>query len=223
MRTIKGEVLYEVSDVEQLALRGTASSIGLQAVEQIVHWVRGYLACPHAHLGRSGKVCPFIPEALRKRTLHFAVESQAAAVATVREAIAKYLPSFRELAGERQAANADDKILVGIIVLFPAVTDLTVIDTVQGEEKLRYVEEGLMLGQFHQQCQEPGIRNPAFMPLRSPVPLLAIRHMVPSDLVFLSARADYLRAFKRFIDPSSLPPELVPVYNAACDNLGVPR
>jgi hypothetical protein len=43
----------------------------------------------------------------------------------------------------------------------------------------------MMLENFTLQ-REPGLRNPDFRPLRSPVPMLAIRHMVESDLLFMT-------------------------------------
>jgi len=78
------------------------------------------------------------------------------------------------------------------------------IDDAQNELKASFVDVGLMLGEFHSENESPGLRNPEFRPLRSPVPMLAIRHMVESDLPFLrrsidapSVRASYLRSYLR--------------------------
>jgi hypothetical protein len=61
---------------------------------------------------------------------------------------------------------------------------------------------GLMLGEFHANNESPGLRNPDFRPLRSPIPMLAIRHMVDSDLPFLiretyapEERSAFLRSY----------------------------
>jgi hypothetical protein len=61
---------------------------------------------------------------------------------------------------------------------------------------------GLLVGEFHAANANPGLHNPDFRPLRSPVPMLAIRHLVESDLAFLnrdfypvSLRATYLRSY----------------------------
>ena len=43
-----------------------------------------------------------------------------------------------------------------------------------------------MLGEFHLLNNASGLHNPEFFPLRTVCTALAIRHMVPSDLVFLS-------------------------------------
>jgi hypothetical protein len=66
-----------------------------------------------------------------------------------------------------------------------------------------------MLGEFHPQSATPGLRNRYFCPLRSPIPLLAIRHMVESDVDFLMAandpapmRVKSLEAYLRFLGSS---------------------
>merc|ERR1740117_1819468 len=77
-----------------------------------------------------------------------------------------------------------------------------VIDGTQAALKEDFVSRGLMLGEFHLLNNSSGLRNPAFFPLRTLCPTLAIRHMVPTDLVFLSAdkysthkRAAFLRSY----------------------------
>ena len=56
-----------------------------------------------------------------------------------------------------------------------------------------------MLGDFHPFSQSPGIHNPDFRPLKSPIPMLVIRHMVISDWLFLLEKNEWLQAwFARF-------------------------
>jgi hypothetical protein len=45
-----------------------------------------------------------------------------------------------------------------------------------------------MVGQFYAGCPESGLWNDSFRALESPIPLLAIRNMVPSDFPFLHGR-----------------------------------
>lgn len=61
----------------------------------------------------------------------------------------------------------------------------TAVDTVQRRLKPVFVERHLMIGQFFEECEEPGLWNADFRPLKTPVPLLAIRSMVPTDVAFL--------------------------------------
>jgi len=82
-----------------------------------------------------------------------------------------------------------------IIVCEPADAPLLV-DRTQELLKTEFVRGGLMVGEFHPgPPSAPGLWNKDFRPLRSPVPLLAIRHMVPSDRPFLTGNADHLAAY----------------------------
>ena len=43
-----------------------------------------------------------------------------------------------------------------------------------------------MIGEFHSINNSCGLRNESFYPLRTPIPCLAIRHMVGTDIAFMS-------------------------------------
>ncbi|MUL38292.1 DUF6875 domain-containing protein [Gloeocapsopsis dulcis] len=91
------------------------------------------------------------------------------------------------------------------MLIFPDISTETafkLIDGAQRHLKPFFVEAGLMLGEFHKQNNSPGLRNPNFRPLRSPIPMLGIRFMVESDLSFLndlnsepSLRTKYFEAY----------------------------
>ena len=71
-----------------------------------------------------------------------------------------------------------------------SLPDIDPIDTtrllaIHARLKTAFVTRGLMIGQFHPRCDEPGLWNNDFRPLQAPRPLLAIRQMVSSDLPFL--------------------------------------
>jgi len=89
-----------------------------------------------------------------------------------------------------------------ILIVFPRVTDETaprLIDGLQAKLKPEFVDDGLMLGQFHSMNNEPGLWNDQFRPLRSPIPLLAIRFMVGGDIPFLKRQTDDVALRLRFI------------------------
>jgi hypothetical protein len=48
---------------------------------------------------------------------------------------------------------------------------------------------------LYPRCEQSGLWNEEFRPLRAPVPLLAIRQMVSSDLPFLFDTASHLAAY----------------------------
>jgi hypothetical protein len=73
--------------------------------------------------------------------------------------------------------------------------------------KDEFVADGLMVGQFHPVCANPGLWNEDFRPLRSPVPLLAIRQMLVFDLPFLTTSAGHIDAWLGRFAPH-LPPRV---------------
>jgi hypothetical protein len=179
---------------------------------RVVDWCENFLGKPSGLVGRSGNVCPFVPEAMIRASLRFATvalrKRGAQAVAEIEEMIDACREHF--LAREQRVGKID--IFGAMVVIFPDVTREEapmVIDPPQRELKPSFVQEGLMLGEFHPFCPTPGLRNRYFCPLRSPVPLLAIRHMVESDVDFLIApndpaltRAKSLKAYLKFLGSS---------------------
>lgn len=168
-----------------------------------VDWVRTFLTRPHPDVGRSGPVCPFTPTALALDTIWLTeIADRNPDPARLAEVIGKYRDLFSELE-PRSGSVAINKT---ILIVFPnlGADAATLIDHAQRELKPSFVDLGLMLGEFHSKNESPGLRNPAFRPLRSPVPMLAIRSMVETDLPFLrrhidepGVRAAYLRSYLR--------------------------
>jgi hypothetical protein len=182
-----------------------------EALATIVDWCESFLGKPSRLVGRSGNVCPFVPEAMLRRSLKFAeirLEAGEDPKAGIEAAIATFRDRF--LADQRRRKRID--IFASWVMVFPDVKiddAEELIDGPQRRMKPQFVREGLMLGEFHPLSRSPGIRNAAFRPLRSPVPLLVIRHMVESDIEFLGRaldpaplRAESLRAFLKFLGPS---------------------
>jgi len=177
-----------------------------------VDWCEHFLGRPSKLVGRTGNVCPFVPESMMRGALKFAViEFENRGNAIIPE-IEQIVPVFRDrfLADEAAAGKID--IFGTWVLIFPHVTPeeaIDVIDVPQRRMKPSFVKEGLMLGEFHPISLSPGLRNPAFRPLRSPIPLLVIRHMVESDIDFLSRpfdpapiRIQSLKAYMQFLGTS---------------------
>jgi hypothetical protein len=149
-----------------------------------IDWIRKFLARPHPNLGRSGPVCPFVPGAITQNTIWLTSVSHGCGD---REAIKELVTRYRELFLELEPKSGDLSMMKAILIVFPNVSteNAGIIDEIQFELKPKFVEDGLMIGEFHELNQGQGLRNPDFRPLRSPIPLLAIRFMVESDIPFL--------------------------------------
>jgi hypothetical protein len=159
------------------------------ALKQIAEYVYGFLAQPHPNLGRDGSVCPFVPTAL-ERGLFRATVVSTSDPESVEAAMRDIIPVFRMMTPlSPQGGIAEgDQIYKTIIAIFPDVgSDAApqVIDQLQRQLKSAYIRAGMMVGQFHPQCPEPGLHNPAFRPLQAPLPCLAIRHITKYDAPFM--------------------------------------
>jgi hypothetical protein len=166
-------------------------------------WMRRFLARPHRDLGRSGPVCPFVPGAIVQDTIWLADCSLGRGD---RDAIIEIIGLFRDLFLQLEPKSGEQAQWKAMVIVFPnvPVEDADVIDHVQSELKARFVDAGLMIGEFHERNESPGLRNENFRPLRSPIPALAIRHMVETDLPFLQRalyapplRAEFIRSYLR--------------------------
>ena len=162
----------------------------LPYLTEIYNWTKEFLAAPHPELGRSGAVCPFVPKALSLNAIRFTVvRTQGLSLQQIEEQVSCYRDLFLSY------SDKADKLSVfnAMMLIFPDVSaDAAdgVIDIIQEKLKPFFIEVGLMIGEFHPFNQTPGLHNPDFRPLRSPIPMLAIRYLHESDLPFLNRPSD---------------------------------
>lgn len=167
------------------------------ALTTLVHWIRDFLCEPHRELGRGGNVCPYTAPALKRYTLWFtAITEENPSEETILEALQIYRDWFLEL----EPTDVNRAIFKSIIIAFPTINAEKApeyIDAVQAALKSDFVRNGLMIGQFHEGCPEPGLHNADFRPLQSPIPLLAIRNMVRTDIPFLAHDEELMEAYSK--------------------------
>jgi hypothetical protein len=165
-------------------------------IRRVDDWVRERIAAPHPELGRSGDVCPFVAASFNNDGLRYAVvPGDDLSAATVTAVVASLGTHFDHV--RRQSSRPH---LQTFITLFPGMTDeaLTpIILSVHHTLKDSFVRAHRMLGEFMPDYESPGIHNPHFRPLTSPVPLLVIRSMVANDSIFLDSHDDWLREHSR--------------------------
>lgn len=153
-------------------------------VATLLDWAAEYLARPHPELGRAGPVCPYVRRSLDRRRFYVnIVQGTPTTAAELAFAIRPFRDWFLELAPR----DRPDSVVTTILNAFPGLTDRSLVDEAQRALQAVFVKDGLMVGEFHDgPPDKPGLRNTRWRPLHSPVPLLAIRHMVPTDLPFLT-------------------------------------
>jgi hypothetical protein len=156
---------------------------GAETDQIIADWVRSYLMRPHPQLGRPGAVCPFTSAAARLDAIRVAsspLRSEDEIHRTMLQALAVF---------EAIDCPESQRHFRTVIVGFPNCGDeegRRRLRKAQNRLRLESVLRGKMIGLFEPESQATGLINPEFRPLRSPVPLLAIRMMVENDASFVA-------------------------------------
>jgi hypothetical protein len=170
--------LYTPLEIEQIQQ-------DLPYLVEIGQWLKNFVARPHPDVGRTGPVCPFVPKGLKLNYLRLKViRSQNLSNQQIADLVRPHLDTFLKL----EPTEPEAYLHKSILLIFPDVADddaPQVIDAIHKKLKPLFVELGVMLGEFHNRTESPGLHNSNFRPLRSPVPMLVIRPMTEADLPFL--------------------------------------
>ena len=170
-------------------------------------WVSQFLGMPHPELHApdpNRPVCPYVPAALKCGSIWIRViEDTVLTEETIRGIVMRSRGEFLEMEPRRGQGATYKAIIIAFPHLDSSLTPV-VIDGIQRKLKIDFVRHGLILGEFHEANNTPGLHNPSFFPLRTPVSALAIRFMVQSDILFLqdpiytsAERIEFLNAFLR--------------------------
>jgi hypothetical protein len=185
--------LFLLEDLEDVGKTSELAESDLDALHAVADWIKTYVVRPHKDLGRAGPVCPFVPEALERKTLWLAPEQIADLEVP---AVVELINGYQRLFLDAQPTDGDDANYKVIVVVF---TDLSA-DRAQGvfDDVLQhlavpsYVEDGIVFGPFYEGHEGTAIYNSSFRPFRSPVPFLFVRHGVISDWKFFLDNDDQL-------------------------------
>ncbi|MFI5496803.1 DUF6875 domain-containing protein [Actinoplanes sp. NPDC051859] len=191
-----GTLLFEVADLAATEPHPAAAG-AVDQLRAVVRWAREYLCRPHPELGRRGPVCPYAQASLERGTFYLAVRrGRSIDAAALEHLLGDYRTWFRQL----EPVTGSGAQFKTILLVFPDLPDAAaaVVDAIQERLKPQYVADGLMIGEFHGgPPPKAGLWNADFRPLRSPLPLLAIRHMVVTDFPFLAGDRDLVAAYLR--------------------------
>lgn len=163
--------------------RARCDQSGSDALSTLIGWVEGYLMEAHPDLGRKGAVCPFTRQAARLDTVRLGIceaspDNEDSVFTLIRT-------SFQAL--EAIPAKPAMAHFRTIIIGFPACggeCGIAMLRRIQDRHKVYSLTRNRMIGLMHAGSEAPGLWNPDFRPLRAPMPVLAIRHMVEQDAPF---------------------------------------
>mgnify|MGYP004485959105 CR=1 FL=1 len=180
------QVLFEAADLHADPPHPPLTGI-TGKLQAVLDWAAQYLCEPHPDLGRKGPVCPFVQGSLDRGIFYLAVHRGTTVDA---DQLALVLAGYRDWFTMLEPSTGPAAQFKTVLIVLPDLPEeaaRAVVDRAQARLKAAYTELGLMIGEFHDgPPAKGGLWNPEFRPLHSPVPLLAIRHMVPSDFPFLA-------------------------------------
>lgn len=189
-------------------MTSTASTVDFEsALESVDSWLTEYISASHPEIGRTGPICPFVSPSRKNRTLEVRIRlvGHAPSLELVEE-IAR--SSLREYA--LTSWQGSNSMLHAMVVVTPDLRseDTGLLDQAQARVKDDFVAQGLMIGQFHENCDVTAARNPRFTVSKAAVPVLAIRAIALHDVFFLSQRPHwfqkYREKFGKFFGPDSM-------------------
>jgi len=191
--------LFLLQALDDLGKTRSVADSDLRALHSVADWIKTFVARPNKDLGRAGPVCPFVPGACERKTLWIAPERIANQSVA---GIVDLVNGYKRLLLRAQPVEGEDTSFKAIVVVF---TDLSADRAkehmgdvqIQHLKTLSYVEDGVVLGEFHERNEGSAIRNGSFQPFKSPVPFLLLRHAVISDWMFFLDNEDWLGFWAR--------------------------
>lgn len=163
-------------------------------IARLLNWVESYLMNGHPDLGRTGAVCPFTRQAARIDTVRLAIshacpEDEDKTFALIRGAFTELeaIPCKRAMRHFRT-----------VIVGFPNCADpdgIAMLKRIQRRHRFYSLARAWMIGMMHAGSEDRGLWNPEFRPLRAPMPVLAIRHLVENDAPFAALHPALMVAY----------------------------
>jgi hypothetical protein len=192
---------------------------------KLLAWAENYLMGNEEKIMRPygpRTVCPFAEASVRKNALYMVFHSELTGedIEPILSLLVDYINPFIVQDSTKEKSHK------ALLAVFPRIgpEHYGSLDRVHELIKDRMVANGLMCGQFHPQCRTPAIHNPAWRDVSvPPYPLIAIRHMVVHDILFLHDKKQWflhyhLRYGAKYDRPGALGgrnAHLVPIYNKA--------
>jgi heptaprenyl diphosphate synthase len=167
---------------------------------KVLAWAKNYLAKEHSKLNRphhAKAVCPYVEASLKSNRFYIVFHDKfdGRDCAAIADQIMDYALPFKEA----YPTAPNEQMLKALLIVFPSIEPrfFTVLDECHLKIKPKMVELGLMVGQFHPNCRERAIHNRRWNSIsKSPVPLMALRHMTIHDIMFLGDNQQTFREYE---------------------------
>lgn len=188
-----------------MSTAGVLDPEAAKRLELTWRWLHDFPVNPHPDLGRTGPVCPYMGRALEYQLVDLMPFD-------ARQGVDAFEARARVLQDEFEAATKGSEhpiYLVSFLVPYglPDAELRTVVEQVHNRVRPDFVQRGMMAGDFWPHHESHGLHSRAFRPFASPLPIFAIRNMIPGDLPFFSGshtppqeRLEYLGYYRKVFD-----------------------
>jgi hypothetical protein len=177
-------ILHKFNDVSSPDFLQGFAVEQARALQEMTDWTRSFLMRDHAELGRDGNVCPFTSMGARMDTLRFGMsEVTPKDISRIKAELLEIFGQFDEIPHPRKMG-----IYRAIMIAFPNCREpegIAALASVQKSLRFLSFRKTRMIGLFYPQADAAGLWNPHFRPLRSPVPIIALRSLVVQDAAFV--------------------------------------
>ncbi|MBU3121388.1 hypothetical protein KPE71_14115 [Acinetobacter soli] len=134
----------------------------------IAPYVLNFLTSKHPY--RKGVMCPFMPKAIETGNVFFSYFQGDESIIT------DCIEFFKK----------DDDTARTIIILFDTDYPIDNLLRIHINNKVKCVKNNIMLGALFEHSDAASLHSNEYFPLRTPNPVLVLRNVTPSDLIFLN-------------------------------------
>jgi heptaprenyl diphosphate synthase len=200
----------------------------LTIANEIMEWARAYLMEPNAQMQRPGlnqAVCPYVEASISNDSFYmvFHPEVNGQRDAPIERIMLEYIDRFKET----PPFGPSEQMRKALMVIFAEIPPerTCVLDIAHAKIKSEFIQAGLMVGQFHKNCDERSVHNRGCHVSISPYPLIAIRHMAIHDIIFLKDNEEWFKAYNNrygelFREPNKLEDYTKPLVGPYLDAKG---
>ena len=167
-------------------------------VERCEGWLQNYLGEPHAQLGRTGEICPFIKTAMRRNRVSHRTYPKLKAIddKTLGDLL---LSEGMRLSRAIDRENDADFELSAVCILFPELEEGSFANMHAAHTRCKslLMRGGIMVSVFYPGYPRPALNNPDFQLYQSPYPIAAVRPMAIRDLAFVDYNEEAFGEYRR--------------------------
>lgn len=164
-------------------------------------WICDLLGQPNVLANKTGPICPGIPAGIKNNSIYLRLISSSLSHNSLAQLAREVVQDFLSLSPIDKPACLLKAVFL-VLATSPENETIALVDSVHRLLKADFLGHGILFGKFHSALVRGSIYNPDFNPHRSPVPLLAFRYVIETDLDFLlssaasaEVRAEYIEIF----------------------------